>query len=497
MSKQKAEAIQLSENEKLMDARMDKTRDVPASQTASVIGATVLFVDDDPNILASLKRLFRPFGYRVLTAEGGVQGLKILDRESVDLVISNMLMPEMNGAQFLEKVRAKWPETVRMLLSGYTEINATIEAINKGQIYRYICKPWEENDITLAVKHALQQKMLEREKQRLEALTHRQNEELKELNANLHASEKKFRAIFESSADAIMLLTDKSFLDCNYSALAMFGVATKQEFIASHLSVLSPPFQPDGRDSLLTAHENIMAAYAQGQKHFEWVHRRKNGEDFAAEVLLSTFDYGGKKVLQATVRDITERKVAEERMIYMAQFDALTDLPNRALFTGRLQQALATAKRDKKYLALMFLDLDKFKPINDIFGHAVGDLLLKEAAKRMQECMRESDIVARIGGDEFIALLPNIEQEQDATMVAEKIRHVLSQPFELAGHSMHISSSIGIAVYPEHGRDEKTLMKNADIAMYHAKKNGRNNVILHHSGMLDAGQHSGGDKVVS
>lgn len=147
--------------------------------------ATLLFVDDEANILASLKRLFRPQGYRILTAESGAQGLEIMGREAIDLVISDMRMPEMNGAQFLEKVREKQPDAVRILLTGYAEIGATIEAINKGQIYRYISKPWEDNDITLAVRHALQQKALEREKQRLEELTRKQNEELKNLNAHL------------------------------------------------------------------------------------------------------------------------------------------------------------------------------------------------------------------------------------------------------------------------------------------------------------------------
>lgn len=148
-------------------------------------GATILFVDDETNILSSLKRLFRPQGYRIFTAEGGAQGLEIMERETVDLVVSDMRMPEMNGAQFLEKVRERWPDTVRILLTGYAEIGATIDAINKGQIYRYVSKPWEDNDITLIVKHALQQKMLEREKLRLEELTRRQNEELKDLNAHL------------------------------------------------------------------------------------------------------------------------------------------------------------------------------------------------------------------------------------------------------------------------------------------------------------------------
>lgn len=163
----------------LKDMHMNET------QVATEVSATLLFVDDEANILSSLKRLFRPLGYRIFTAESGAQGLEIMARETVDLVISDMRMPEMNGAQFLEKVREKWPETVRILLTGYAEIGATIEAINKGQIYRYISKPWEDNDITLIVRYALQQKMLEREKQRLEELTRRQNEELKELNAHL------------------------------------------------------------------------------------------------------------------------------------------------------------------------------------------------------------------------------------------------------------------------------------------------------------------------
>ncbi len=183
--------------------------------------------------------------------------------------------------------------------------------------------------------------------------------------------------------------------------------------------------------------------------------------------------------------DITERKDIEEHMRHMAQYDGLTHLPNRALFSDRLQQALAAAKRERNHLALMFLDLDKFKPINDTYGHAVGDLLLKEAAQRIQDCLRASDTAARIGGDEFVVLLPIIEAEQDAGMVGEKIRHALIQPFELAGHTLHISSSIGVAVYPQHGTDEKLLVKSADIAMYHAKKNGRDNVKLYQPGMQE------------
>lgn len=181
--------------------------------------------------------------------------------------------------------------------------------------------------------------------------------------------------------------------------------------------------------------------------------------------------------------DITKEKDDEEHIRHMAQYDALTNLPNRALFSDRLQQTFSAAIRTHEHFALMFIDLDKFKPVNDTFGHAVGDLLLNEAAQRMQSCVRQSDTVARIGGDEFVVLLPSLKDDLDAQDVAEKIRHALNLPFELSGHTLHISSSIGVAIYPEHGVNEKELIKNADIAMYHAKENGRNNVTLYHYGL--------------
>ena len=160
---------------------MEQTTQTEESQ----VPATVLFVDDEANILASLKRLFRPQGYRIFIAVSGAAGLEIMAKEKVDLVVSDMRMPEMNGAQFLEQARQKWPDAVRILLTGYADIGSTIDAINKGQIYRYLSKPWEDNDIIIAVRQALERRALEHEKARLEALTLRQNEELKELNASL------------------------------------------------------------------------------------------------------------------------------------------------------------------------------------------------------------------------------------------------------------------------------------------------------------------------
>jgi len=173
-----------------------------------------------------------------------------------------------------------------------------------------------------------------------------------------------------------------------------------------------------------------------------------------------------------------ELKLANIELTRLARYDVLTGLPNRQLLSDRLNQALVLAHRDMKRSGLMFIDLDEFKPINDQYGHAVGDQVLLEVARRIQGCIRESDTVSRIGGDEFIVLLPVIETAQDATEVAEKIRVELNQPFKLNGNCMSVSSSIGISVYPDHGGDEATLVKNADTAMYAAKNAGRNNVKL-------------------
>jgi len=230
---------------------------------------------------------------------------------------------------------------------------------------------------------------------------------------------------------------------------------------------------------------------ATGSWHGEIWDRRKSGESYVKwlSIKLVRDEDGHLTHHVAVFSDISERKAAEERMQHLAHYDVLTDLPNRALFSDRLQQEIALAKRNKTRMALMFLDLDKFKPVNDTLGHAVGDLMLKEVAKRLLSCVRGSDTVARMGGDEFVVLLPTIETEQDAMLVADKILHALGQPFELAGQSAHISASIGLVVYPEHGSDERALTKNADIAMYYAKGRGRNNAKLFQPDMSATGAY--------
>ena len=173
--------------------------------------------------------------------------------------------------------------------------------------------------------------------------------------------------------------------------------------------------------------------------------------------------------------DITDRKVAEERVQYLAYYDSLTDLPNRTLLQDRLSKALASARRQKDKVALLFLDLDRFKNINDSLGHSLGDLLLQKVAERLKRWAREQDTVARLGGDEFLIVLTRIKDVADAAVAAERLMAVMTDEFIVEGNPLSISCSLGISIFPDHGEDGEGLIKNADAAMYSAKEKGRNN----------------------
>jgi diguanylate cyclase (GGDEF)-like protein/PAS domain S-box-containing protein len=206
----------------------------------------------------------------------------------------------------------------------------------------------------------------------------------------------------------------------------------------------------------------------------ELEHPHKNGGSVWTEATVSGLrDGSGAYVgLLGVTRDISERRRVELQMRHMAQHDMLTGLPNRALFSDRLHLALAGARRDGARLAILFIDLDKFKPVNDRLGHHCGDLLLKEVALRLLKCVRESDSVARVGGDEFVVLLRAIDGIDGALAVGEKICQALRPEFLINGHHIHISASVGISIYPDHGQDEMALTKHADSAMYTAKESG-------------------------
>jgi diguanylate cyclase (GGDEF)-like protein/PAS domain S-box-containing protein len=295
----------------------------------------------------------------------------------------------------------------------------------------------------------------------------------KKAEESLKASEERYRTILENIEDGYYELDLKGrFTFFNEACRKIFGYS-REELIGMD------DRQYVDRDTAEKLNRLALKVYQTGQPEkgsaLEVI--RKDGFKRHIEVSVSLMkDISGKPVgFRGIVRDIDDRKKAEATILHMAYHDALTGLPNRLLFNDRLNVAMAAAERNNKKFGVMMLDLDKFKNINDSLGHDIGDQLLQSVGNRLRGRLRKSDTVARMGGDEFMLLLPEINQKEDAEVIAKKIVDSFQRVFVLGNHELKITTSIGIAVYPESGLDFDTLKKNADIAMYKAKEQGRNN----------------------
>jgi diguanylate cyclase (GGDEF)-like protein/PAS domain S-box-containing protein len=295
--------------------------------------------------------------------------------------------------------------------------------------------------------------------------------ELKDSESRLRQSEARLRTIIESEPDCVTVLGRNGHVqEINAAGLKLFEAQALDEVRDKDISAV---IVAEYRDNVQLMHRRVIAGETVNFD-FELI-GLKGTRRWMSCVAAPLPGEGGEVIGQlAIARDITERKLTADRIEHLATRDALTDLPNRALLNDRLQQVLATAHRDGKSLAVMFIDLDRFKNINDSLGHHAGDVLLRETAMRLTVCLRENDTVARQGGDEFIVLLPESDGPA-AALVARKILDTITQPVHFDGHELVVQASIGIAIYPENGEEASTLLRNADAAMYYAKAMGRNN----------------------
>jgi diguanylate cyclase (GGDEF)-like protein/PAS domain S-box-containing protein len=294
------------------------------------------------------------------------------------------------------------------------------------------------------------------------------------LQTQLVQAQEKYRTIFEDAIVGIFQTTpDGRPLSINRALAEMHGYDAPEQFLAEVSNLGRQLFvDPSRLDELA----RMLAKDGVARGAEVEVYRRDRTKKWVLANLRAVHNARGEVELhEGTFEDITDRKVAEERIQFLAYYDALTGLPNRTLLQDRLTKALASARRRKGKVAVLFLDLDGFKTINDSLGHSLGDVFLQLVGDRLQKFAREQDTVARIGGDEFIMVLTSVKDIHDAAGAAERLMDTMAAEFYVQSHSLGISCSLGISIFPEHGMDSETLIKNADAAMYCAKENGRNN----------------------
>lgn len=293
---------------------------------------------------------------------------------------------------------------------------------------------------------------------------------LKQTEKALRESESNYRALVERSPDAIFVHRQGRIVFANRAAAELLGTGEQKKMAGSAVLEL---VHPDFRKVVIERIAQVETRQ-ENKPFIEMKLLRPDGTFFDAETASNPVSHDGKWAVQTIIRDISERKEQEKQVWRKANFDALTGIPNRHLFVDRLQQALERAEREKHHVALFFVDLDRFKEVNDRLGHAAGDALLKQVAERLSDVLRKTDTVARIGGDEFTLIMPRIIEPPTVSGIARRVLNCLEKPFDLPGGEGRISGSIGIAFFPEDGADDETLIKSADIAMYRAKESGRN-----------------------
>ncbi|MCE5181623.1 MAG: EAL domain-containing protein [Betaproteobacteria bacterium] len=421
---------------------------------SSLKSVSVLYVEDDEGIRDQLSRFLKRRVGTLYIATNGQEGLESWRLNQPDVVVTDIMMPVMDGLKMAEAIKQENPTVPIIVTTAFNETEFFLKAIDLG-IEKYVIKPVKTEQLLVAIQKSAWGARAELEMQL--------------------ASK-----VFESSSDAIVITDQKNIIIAVNSAFCQITGFAENEAIGQTPSILK-----SGRHDQAFYQEMWRSIEKDGNWSGEVWNRRKNGEIYAEWLTLNTVRNYQNEITHyvAIFADITERKQAEEHVHHLAHYDVLTDLPNRTLLQDRLSQALIKAHRHASKAAVMFIDLDRFKVINDTLGHGIGDLLLQEVADRLSNCIREGDTVSRLGGDEFVILLPELGTPDDAYTVAQKLLNSVSQPFMLKGHELHISASVGVSFYPDDGESVETLMKNADIAMYRAKEIGRNNCQFYHADM--------------
>ncbi len=421
---------------------------------------TILIVDDTPENVSLLETVLSA-DYTIITATSGNKALEIARKMPPDLILLDIMMPEMNGYEFCERLKES-PDlhgipVIFLSMLDTTEVK--LHAFKSGGV-DYITKPFHASEVQVRVKTHL---MIRKLRLRLEA----QNLLLQQANAE----QTRLAMIVDSSNDAIFSVSpDNVIISWNGGAEDVFGYSVREIIGNTVLSIMP------GETYSEKSHNWQTILSGDDIRYFETSRGKKDGSRRYVSITTSPLLNSEWVIIGNSViaRDVTERRNMEETIKHQAHHDTLTTLPNRQFFMDLLTMGLAQASNNGKKLALLFLDLNGFKQVNDTYGHNCGDHLLQEVARRLKVSIRESDIAARLGGDEFTVILPDISQIDDVDIVLKNILCSFESPFLLDGIIVSSTASIGVCMFPDDGKSSEELVKKADIAMYKAKESSGN-----------------------
>jgi diguanylate cyclase (GGDEF)-like protein len=436
----------------------------------------ILVVEDEPLLRESVLALLSSPDRELIAAASASEALGRVSEIRFDLALLDIGLPDMTGLELLGRIRAAGGGDLRVVIvSGNDSIESAISALRLG-VTEFLRKPYSPAALRDTVERQLSGMRLERENQRM--------------RERLAYSEQLHRYLVEHSPDLIYMLDASGrFEYLNDRFEQMLGYR-KSALLGTHYATIVHPEDLGRADG----HFNERRGAARAARNVEL--RLLCGPyrvgppyppAFLTVVLSATGVYGTPTEGEArgrflgtygSARDITDRKRAEEAIAFHAFHDSLTGLPNRALFRNRLSLAIASARREQTMVGVLFIDLDRFKFINDSYGHVQGDRFLQAVAERLRRTLREIDTLARLGGDEFTVIVPDMHDANGAVTVARKVTAALERPFDVGGLELETRASVGIALYPPHGSTEDELLSRADIAMYSVKRRGKDGIAL-------------------
>jgi diguanylate cyclase (GGDEF)-like protein/PAS domain S-box-containing protein len=423
----------------------------------------VLLVEDNPGDARLLREMFNEQGSsrtEVTIAQSMGEAEKYLAEHDVDIVLLDLGLPDVNGLDVVRRAHAAAPRVPLVVLTGLDDETLAARALQEGA-QDYLVKSQIDTygttrGLVRALRYAIERKSLE---------------------DALFEEKERAQVTLNSIGDAVAC-TDLS------GNLTFLNVVAEKLTGWSWQEAAGLPMADVFRILDTTNREIIPDPMDRAVRGDQTVHLpansilvRRDGFEIPIEDSVAPIHDGEGRAAGAVIvfRDVSVARAMALQMTYSAEHDFLTGLPNRMLLNDRISQAIALAPRHSKHVAVLFLDLDGFKHINDSLGHPIGDMLLQSIARRLVECVRASDTVSRQGGDEFVVLLSEVELSEDAAITARRILDSVAQPHSIGKHDLHVTTSIGASVYPEDGLDAETLVRNADTAMYQAKENGRQN----------------------